>query len=79
LFESTGLREVEATALFASVEHPSFDEWWDRFTLGVGPAGEYVTTLEPERRARLRADCRERFPDGPFLVEARAWAARGLA
>ena len=79
LFESAGLREVEETALSVSVEHPSFEEWWERFTLGVGPPGAYVAGLEPERRAQLREHCRELLPDAPFLVTARAWAARGLA
>ena len=79
LFESAGLREVEETALFVSVEHPSFEEWWERFTLGVGIPGAYVAGLEPERRAQLREQCRERLPDAPFLLTARAWAARGLA
>ena len=79
LFESAGLHEVEETALSVSVEHPSFEEWWERFTLGVGPPGAYVTGLETERRAQLREHCRELLPDAPFLVTARAWAARGLA
>ncbi len=79
LFESAGLHEVEGTALSVSVEHPSFEEWWERFTLGVGPPGAYVTGLETERRAQLRERCRELLPDAPFLVTARAWAARGLA
>ena len=79
LFESVVLREVEATALSVGVEHPSFEEWWEPFTLGVGPAGAYVTGLEPERRAQLREHCRELLPDAPFVLTARAWAARGLA
>lgn len=79
LFESAGLREVEETALSVSVRHPSFEEWWERFTLGVGPAGAYVTGLEPERRAQLREHCRELLPDAPLVLMARAWAARGLA
>ena len=79
LFESAGLHEVEETALSVSVEHPSFEEWWERFTLGVGPPGAYVTGLDTERRAQLREHCRELLPDAPFLVTARAWAARGLA
>ena len=42
LFGAAGLREVEETALTVRVEHPTFDEWWEPFTLGVGPAGAYV-------------------------------------
>ncbi|MFI5054713.1 MAG: class I SAM-dependent methyltransferase [Acidimicrobiia bacterium] len=79
LFGSAGLREVEETALFVSVEHPSFEEWWERFTLGVGLPGAYVAGLEPERRAQLREHCRELLPGAPFVLKARAWAARGLA
>ena len=77
LFRSAGLREVEETALSISVEHPSFDEWWEPFTLGVGPAGTYAAGLNAERRDRLRERCRALLPAAPFLVTARAWAARG--
>lgn len=79
LFESAGLRDVESSVLTVSVEHPTFEAWWDPFTLGVGPAGSYTASLDPERRARLRDACRERFRNEPFTVTARAWAARGRA
>ncbi len=79
LFESGGLREVEETTLSVSVEHPTFEEWWEPFTLGVGPAGAYVAGLEPDRQAQLRERCREMLPEAPFVLEARAWTARGLA
>jgi hypothetical protein len=78
LFEAAGLREIEETALSVSIAHPTFEEWWDPFTLGVGPAGAYVASLEDERRAELRERCRAELPQAPFVVEARAWAARGL-
>lgn len=79
LFEAAGLREVEATVLSADLEHSSFEEWWEPYTRGVGPAGEYVTGLDPARQAELRERCRARLPTAPFVVTARAWAARGLA
>jgi SAM-dependent methyltransferase len=79
LFEAAGLREVEETQLTVSVEHPTFDEWWEPFTLGVGPAGGYAARLDPVRRAELRERCRERLPAAPFVLTARAWAARGIA
>ena len=79
LFEAAGLEEVEETHLAVSVEHPTFDEWWEPFTLGVGPAGAHVARLDPEQRARLRTLCHERLPEAPFVLTARAWAARGLA
>jgi SAM-dependent methyltransferase len=78
LFEATGLREIEETALSVSVEHPTFEEWWEPFNLGVGPAGSYVAGLDPERRAQLRERCRAVLPDAPFVLTVRAWTARGL-
>ena len=79
LFESAGLREVEETALSVSVEHPSFEEWWEPFTLGVGPAGSYRGGARRGAPAQLRERCRASLPDAPFVLTARAWTARGLA
>jgi hypothetical protein len=79
LFRAAGIREVVETALTIRVEHPTFEDWWAPFTLGVGPSGVFVASLEPVRRERLRELCREALPPESFVVEARAWAARGLA
>jgi ubiquinone/menaquinone biosynthesis C-methylase UbiE len=79
LFGQAGLREVEQHVLEVRVEHATFDEWWEPYTLGVGPAGSYVAGLDEEARARLRERCRESLPPAPFVQTARAWAARGLA
>ena len=79
LFEAAGLRDIEGTALSASVKHPSFEEWWEPFTGGVGPAGSHVAGLDALRAAELRERCRALLPDAPFALTARAWAARGLA
>jgi SAM-dependent methyltransferase len=79
LFSAAGLHEIEEGAVSIRVEHPSFEEWWEPFTLGVGPAGEYVARLDPTRQARLRDSCREMLPSAPFVVSARAWSARGVA
>ena len=77
LFEAAGLHEVEETALSVGVEHPTFEEWWEPFELGVGPAGGYTSGLDPRRREALREACRARLDDPPFVVIAGAWAARG--
>jgi SAM-dependent methyltransferase len=78
LFQAAGLHQIEESVLTVDVEHPSFDEWWEPFTLGVGPAGSYTAGLDTERQARLREQCRAKLPQAPFLVTAKAWAARGL-
>jgi SAM-dependent methyltransferase len=79
LFREAGLEEIEERALSVRVVHPSFDEWWEPYTLGVGPAGAFVAGLDAERRAELRERCRELLPAAPFSLAARAWSARGLA
>jgi SAM-dependent methyltransferase len=79
LFESVGLREVEETALSVGLFHPSFEEWWEPFTFGVGPAGEHLAGLGPERQAELRERCRAQLPEAPFTLTVSAWTARGLA
>jgi SAM-dependent methyltransferase len=79
LFRAAELREIEETVLAAAVAHESFEEWWEPYTLGVGPAGVYVQGLAPAEQDRLREACRERLPAAPFTVTARAWAVRGRA
>ena len=79
LFEAAGLREVEGTVLWVSLEHATFDAWWEPFTRGVGPAGSYLASLAADRQAELREACRALIPTTPFVVRARAWTARGLA
>lgn len=79
LFLETGLSNVEEHRLTVEVEHPSFEEWWERFTLGIGPPGVYVMGLTSARRDRLRERCRALLPPAPFVVSASAWAAIGRA
>jgi hypothetical protein len=77
LFEVVGLRDIVETELFASIELPTFEDWWEPFQLGVGPAGAYVGALAEGERAALRARCMEILVGEPFSVTAAAWAARG--
>ncbi len=78
LLGMAGLREPRSTSLPVELEHSSFDEWWEPFELGVGPAGAYVSHLSPSDRTRLREACRARLPAGSFAISARAWAALGM-
>ncbi len=78
LFEAAGLHEIEGAALSVSLEHASFEAWWEPFNGGVGPAGAHVASLAPERQVELREACRALLPGAPFVLTATAWAARGL-
>jgi SAM-dependent methyltransferase len=72
-----GVEAIEDAELVVDVEHQTFEEWWQPFTLGVGPAGSYVSALGRPERRRLEERCRELLPEPPFVVTAVAWAARG--
>jgi SAM-dependent methyltransferase len=76
LFAEAGLRDVTETALPVRVEHQSFEEWWEPFTLGVGPAGSYLMAQDATRQLELRELSREGVGPAP-TIPARAWAARG--
>jgi ubiquinone/menaquinone biosynthesis C-methylase UbiE len=78
LLEASGLQDIESTTMSADLALPGFDEWWEPFTRGVGPAGAYVAKLDAEGQNELRERCRSRLPNGPFVLPARAWAARGV-
>jgi SAM-dependent methyltransferase len=74
LFAQAGLGRAETATLTVQVRHASFEQWWERFTLGVGPAGTYVASLTPDGRAALREHCRRQIPPGPVDISATAWA-----
>ena len=78
LFHAAGLSSTEDAVLTVEVDHPTFEDWWEPYTLGVGPAGAYVANLDDERRARLRKRCQQRL-GAPFVLSARAWASRARA
>jgi SAM-dependent methyltransferase len=75
LFAQAGLDRTQVTTLTVQVRRASFGDWWEPFTLGVGPAGAYVASLAPDRRAALAEQCRQLLPAGPVEISATAWAA----
>jgi SAM-dependent methyltransferase len=74
-----GLADVSESALEARVDYTGFADFWEPFTYGVGPAGQYLASLPAEQQDRLREICREQLRDGEFTLSARAWYARGTA
>lgn len=43
LGRAAGLTRIEPASLTVTVPFTTFADWWEPFTLGVGPAGAYVT------------------------------------
>jgi SAM-dependent methyltransferase len=77
LLSESGLLGVERGELTATRSYTSFEEWWEPYTLGVGPAGDYVRSIDDATRDRVIEACRARIPDGEFTLDATAWAAKG--
>ena len=79
LWERAGLDDIGTAQLEVAVEYGGFDDFWEPFTLAVGPAGAYCASLAPERREALREGCFGRLGSsaGPFSLNARAFAVRG--
>ncbi|HET6561535.1 MAG TPA: class I SAM-dependent methyltransferase [Marmoricola sp.] len=79
LMGAAGLEAVEESALTVTLRFATLDEWWEPFTLGIGPAGDYVRGLDDAGRAALLEACRRRLSAPPFEVAATAWCAVGTA
>ena len=58
-----GLVEVWPFTLTVSVRYETFEDWWQPYTLGVGPAGDHL---------------REQLPAPPFELPGTAWCVRGV-
>src|SRR6476661_7565899 len=72
-----GLEGVEAGELTVGRAYSGFDELWEGYTLGIGPAGQHLRALSDDDRPRVRGACGASVPDGPFELAATAWFARG--
>jgi SAM-dependent methyltransferase len=79
LFTQAGLNGTQVTTLTVQAGYASFEDWWEPYTLGIGPAGDYVASLAPDRRAALREQCRDLLPAGPIEISATAWATLSRA
>lgn len=64
---------IEVESRFAD-----FEDYWQPFTLGAGPAPGYCAGLPEDARARLKAKLQEELGAGPFTLPARAWAVKAV-
>ncbi len=81
LFQSVGLKNVEARTIDIATDFKNFDDYWSPFLGGQGPAPSYVMSLSEERCVALRERIRAGLPfalDGSIPLVARAWAVRGV-
>jgi SAM-dependent methyltransferase len=83
LWNEVGLTDVQEQPLQIVMRFESFDDFWDPFLMGQGPAGVHVANLTPARRIALRDRLKRLLPEsaqrGAFELDGRAWAVRGTA
>jgi SAM-dependent methyltransferase len=80
LFAGVGFEDVELKAIDIPTTFLNFDDYWQPFLGGQGPAPAYAMSLTEDVRSRLRDRLHERIPttaDGTISLDARAWAIRG--
>jgi hypothetical protein len=77
LFSSVALEDVVESTLGVASTYTSFDELWNGFLTGVGPAGAYCLSLGEADRERLRSALfiRSGSPEGSFTLGAVARCA----
>ena len=80
LWMRAGLDRVKTGELAVEARYEDFDDLWAPFPTGLAPAGRYCASLDADHRRSLRALFFRRLgsPEGPFLLEARAWSVRGV-
>ena len=72
-----GITAADIEALEVETQFPDFEALWHPFTLGVGPAPGYLSTLTQRHQSELKARLEDKLgSDGPVSLPARAWAVK---
>ena len=79
LFTAAGLTSVRTSTITVTLHFATFDDWWNPFLLGVGPAGAYLGGLDAAARENVGAECARLVGSVPFQIDATAWVATGRA
>ena len=82
LFDAAGLTQVDTGAVEIETRFAGFDDYWEPFLRGTGPAPAFVASLDPPARDELRERLRRRLrpgADGGIHLRARAWSVRGVS
>lgn len=80
LARRAGLQHVRSVAIEIPTVFADFNDLWEPFTLGTGPAPGYCASLDPAARDALRDGLRQQVTiaaDGRIHLTARAWAVAG--
>jgi SAM-dependent methyltransferase len=83
LWKEHGINNVQEQTLDIEMQFESFEDYWQPFLFGQGPAGAYAASLERDAVHRLRTEVKRRLflpgEDNPFVLTARARAVCGTS
>ncbi len=79
-FMGAGLQLVEVLPMTVDMVFQDFDDYWQPFLGGQGPAPGYTVSLAEIKKQELAELIRSRLaaePDGTIKMTSRAWAVKG--
>jgi SAM-dependent methyltransferase len=79
LWHAAGLGDVTEETVSVPTAFASFDDYWEPFGDGIGPAGDYVRAASPQTVDAVREELRRRFGNAGPRLSARARVVRGVA
>jgi ubiquinone/menaquinone biosynthesis C-methylase UbiE len=80
LFIDCGIKEIFENDIVIETKFDNFDQYWNSFLGGQGPAGQYILSIEEKRRNDIKSYLKESIPiskDGSINLIARAFAIKG--
>jgi SAM-dependent methyltransferase len=80
-FTAAGLTSVTVTPLTIPTHFENFNDFWEPFVDGPGPAPTYLSSLSARHRQALADHLRAELAGSPghrIQLTARAWAVKGL-
>jgi SAM-dependent methyltransferase len=80
LFTDSGFRDIQSRPVEARAIFSSFEDYWQPFQSGVGPAPGYVASLDAAQKRALEQLLKQSLPktnDGAITFSNRAWAVQG--
>ncbi len=82
LWIGAGFTDIKVTGVTMPCHLSSFDQLWQPYLRSQGATGAFMASLSADRREALRKAMRQNVlgdgPDGPFTLQAKAWAVRGV-
>ncbi len=83
LWRSVGLDNIQEQSMEIKMNFESFQDYWEPFLLGQGPAGAYLKQVSSDDLTILREAVKRRLgirdETDRFILIGRVWAVRGSA